>query len=132
MIPRVDYSLTNAKVIAPSSLTYKMDTDGEIIRGTCDSLGSVKQAVYKILSTERYQHYIYTPNYGIELMDLIGAPISYVCPELERRITEALVIDDRIDSVDTFTFDIKGGSVNASFVVHSVFGDFEGYKEVSY
>lgn len=132
MMPRINSALTVAKRGEYSNLTYKMDTDGEVIRGSCDSLNSVKQAVHKILSTERYQHYIYTPNYGVELLDLIGAPISYVCPELERRITEALVIDDRIDSVDTFTFDVKGGSVHASFVVHSVFGDFEGYKEVSY
>lgn len=42
----------------------------------------------------------------MELQDLIGKPMDYVMVEVERRITEALTQDDRIDSVDNFEFEV--------------------------
>ena len=47
-------------------------------------LVAVKQAVYKIIMTERYQYIMYSWNYGVELLDLFGEPVTYVCPELKR------------------------------------------------
>ena len=47
---------------------------------------------------------MYSWDYGVELADLFGEPVSYVCPELERRITEALLQDGRIEGVDGFSF----------------------------
>ena len=70
--------------------TYKMELESNLIRGYTDGQEAMKQAIFKILSTERYQYVMYSWNYGIELIDLYGEPVSYVCPELERRITEAL------------------------------------------
>lgn len=115
------------------SLNYKMHFEKEKIYGYCDKLIAMQQVVYKILFTERYKHIIYSWNYGIELADLFGEPKSYVCPELERRITEALVQDDRIESVDSFTFDTsKSGIVHTFFVVHTIFGDLNFEREVKY
>ena len=72
------------------SKTYKMNLyTGERVQGYTDGLEAIKQAVYKILNTERYSYIIYSWNYGIELKDLFGQAMSYVCPELERRVTEA-------------------------------------------
>ena len=46
---------------------------------------------------------LYIPrNYGIEIKDLIGKPISYVCAVIKGRIEEALLIDDRVESVTDF------------------------------
>ena len=76
---------------------------------------------------------MYSWNYGIELLDLFGMPVSYVCPELERRITEALTWDDRIESVDNFEFDLsKKGVVHVSFTAHTIFGDVEAEREVNF
>jgi len=87
------------------SLTYQMEMDSHRIRGYTDGLEAVRQAVYKIIMTERYQYIMYSWNYGIELQDLFGEPVTYVCPELKRRISEALLWDERIRSVDNFAFD---------------------------
>ena len=112
--------------------TYKMNLEDSRTRGYTDGLEAVKQAIYKILNTERYQYIMYSWDYGIELLDLYGEPISYVCPELERRITEALTWDDRIEDVSDFEFDSSvKGIVHASFVVHTVFGDIDAEKEVN-
>ena len=96
----------------------------------CDDVEAIKQAIYNILNTERYQYIIFSWDYGVELKDLFGKPIDYVMPEVERRITEALVQDDRIDSCDSFEFEKKGRKLLVTFVAHTKFGSVPAQKEV--
>lgn len=113
------------------TLTYKMDRKRERVIGLTEELEAVRQAVYKILQTERYEYLIYSGDYGIELKDLYGQPVSYVCPELERRITEALLWDSRIEGVEDFSFDTSvKGVVKVSFTVTTVFGEINSEQEV--
>lgn len=113
--------------------TYKMNLESNLIRGYTDGQEAMKQAIYKILNTERYQYVMYSWNYGIELLDLYGEPVSYVCPELERRIKEALTWDNRIQSVDNFEFNIsKKGEILVTFTAHTVFGDVVAEKVVNF
>lgn len=115
------------------SFTYKMQPDENLVRGYTDGLEAVKQAVFKIIMTERYQYIIYSWNYGIELADLFGEPITYVCPELKRRISEALLWDDRIEGVDGFEFNFpQMGVVHVAFTVHTIFGDIQAEREVNF
>lgn len=114
------------------SKVYKMDLEGDSIRGFCDGQDAMKQAVFRILNTERYQYLIYSWNYGIETLDLYGEPVTWVCPELERRITEALSVDSRITSVTDFEHDISvKGVIHTTFTVHTIFGDIEAEREVN-
>ena len=115
------------------SKTHKMDMKDMTVRGYTDELEAMRQAVYKILMTERFRYIMYSENYGLETVDLYGREVSYVCPELERRIIEALTWDERIDSVDNFSFDTSvKGVVHVFFTVHTVFGDFDAEREVSF
>ena len=127
MIPTTNKVLTTSlKVAQQPSLQNKMDIDRNRIAGTVDNRDAVQQTVYKILNTERYAYLIYSWDYGIELADLFGKPVMYVCPELERRIREALQQDDRITSVDSFEFDTsKKRTVKTTFIVHTIFGDLD-------
>lgn len=112
--------------------TYKMDLNGISIWGFCDGLEAMKQTVFRILNTERYQYIIYSWNYGMETLDLYGQPVTYVCPELERRIEEALLVDSRIVRVSDFEHDTSvKGVVYTTFTVHTVFGEFVAEKEVN-
>lgn len=125
-----DIIANDFEVVEQPSHTYKMvlptrDGDSTMFRGKTDELEAVQQAVYKILNTERYTYPIYSWNYGIELVDLFGQPIPWVYPELERRITEALVWDDRINSVTDFEFENVKNEVHASFTVNTVFGSYD-------
>ncbi|MDL2301337.1 DUF2634 domain-containing protein [Lachnospiraceae bacterium OttesenSCG-928-D06] len=114
------------------SKVYKMDLEGDSIRGGCDGQEAMKQAVFRILNTERYQYLIYSWNYGIETLDLYGEPVTWVCPELERRITEALSVDSRITSVTDFEHDTSvKGVIHTTFTVHTIFGDIEAEREVN-
>lgn len=115
------------------SFTYKMQTGQKLVRGHTDGLEAVKQAIFKIIMTERYQYIMYSWNYGIELLDLFGEPVTYVCPELKRRITEALLCDSRIQSVDSFEFVFpQKGIVHVTFTAHTIFGDVQAEREVNF
>lgn len=133
MIPSTNnLLLTDISIEQQPSRNYRMNFIENII-GKVDTLEAMKQVIFKILNTERYQHIIYSWNYGVELMDLIGEPVSYVLPEVERRITEALLQDDRIKSVSDFEFDTsKKKEVVCTFVVHTIFGDINTEKVVNY
>lgn len=133
MIPSTNTLLTTTLALETlPSRTYKMDLPQESIHNYCDEREAMKQAIYKIIHTQRYQYIIYSWNYGIELNDLFGEPISYVCPELKRRISEALMQDARIKSVDTFVFDtgVKR-QIHVSFIAHTIFGEIAAERKVS-
>lgn len=130
MTPNVSADL-EFEIQEQPSKTYKIDLDKDKIRGYVDEIEAIKQAIYKILNTERYKYLIYSWNYGIELADLFGEPIPYVYSEIKRRISEALTQDDRIDSVDAFSFENKKGIVSATFTAHTIYGDIESEKEVA-
>ena len=134
MIPSTNTILsTNLEVVKQPSKNYKLKIEHDVINGVCDELEAMVQVIYKILNTERYQHIIYSWNYGIELIDLYGEPMTYVCPELQRRIEEALIQDDRIKSIDDFEFDTsEKRTVKVTFSVHTIFGDIRAEKAVNY
>lgn len=111
--------------------TYKLNLIDLRITGFVDGLEAMKQSIYKILNTERYEHLIYTWNYGVELVDLYGESSSFAYPEIKRSISEALLQDQRIKSVDGFTFTSIKGSVNVQFTVHTIEGDIEVGKVVN-
>ena len=114
------------------SRNYRMLIESSRIFGVCDGREAMEQVIYKILNTERYRYVVYSWNYGIELLDLFGMPVDYVCPVLDKRISEALLQDDRIMEVNNFVFDTsRKGKVCASFTVVSDVGEIRAEKEVA-
>lgn len=133
MIPSTNGFLEQDFVIEEQpSKTYKIHLDENIILGYADGQEAMVQVIFNILNTERYQYVIYSWNYGIELIDLYGQPVSYVIPELKRRITEALTWDERIIGVDNFSFNVDKGKITCNFTVHTIFGDIETEKVVNF
>lgn len=130
MIPNVDILMEEITEVSYPSRTYKINFENDRINGYTDDLDAVRQAVYLILSTERYKFIIYSWDYGVELVDLIGQPIPYVMAELPRRITEALTQDDRIDDVVDFEFEHKGKKLHTTFTVVSNVGKISTELEV--
>lgn len=114
------------------TFTYRLDYENDKMYGYVDNQEAMKQVIYKILNTERYNHVIYSDNYGVELRDLIGEHIAYVIPEAERRIREALIWDERITSVFDFEFDIGKKSVGITFKCNTIFGEVNIETEINY
>ena len=128
MIPETSYApevLQTARVTTLPSLDWKIDLEKNIISGNIDETESVRQAVYMILSTERYTKPIYTWNYGIETYDLYQSNKTYIIPQLQSRIMDALYQDDRIQEVSNFKFDVRGSVYHVSFDVRTVFDTTE-------
>lgn len=126
-----DLDLVDFAIEQQPSYTYKLDIDRGRVKGMTDEADALLQAVYLILSVERYQYPIYSYNYGVELVDLIGQPKDYVMSEVKRRITEALTQDDRINSVDDWAFEVRKKAVKVTFTIHSIYGEIETSKEMS-
>lgn len=119
------------KIVKQPSKTFRLDMENKRIIGMTDGLEAVRQAVYCILNTERFDWLIYSWNYGVELKELFGKPLSLVKAKIKKRIKEALEQDDRIQSVDSFSFDSYEGKLLVRFQVHTSMGEIEAEKEVS-
>jgi len=131
MIPQTGDDLRQDFVfVTLPSKTFKMSHDTLTISGTIDQIQAVEQAVFLILNTERYFWLIFSWNYGVELHDLIGKDPEYCIPEIERRIREALLQDDRITAVENFQFEIDKKKVLTTFTVISIFGNINVEKVV--
>lgn len=132
MLPQVNDDLINdfEEVVEPSK-TYKLDLEKGQIVGFCDGEEAIRQAIYKILSTERYEYLIYSWNYGVEMKNLIGQPIPFVLSEIKRMITEALLQDDRIESVEFINVEMKKKTVLLEMQVNTVEGTLDIPWEVA-
>lgn len=130
MIPNTSVLTEGITEVTYPSNTYKIILETDRVSGHVDGLEAVKQAVYLILSSERYKFIIYSWNYGIELVDLIGQPMSYVISELPRRVKEALTQDDRIVDVTDFEFSQNGKKLHTTFTVVTNVGNISTAMEV--
>lgn len=119
-------------IVTQPSYTYRMDLEAERVRGMTDGIDAVRQAIFKILNTERYKSPIYSFNYGVELANLYGKEKHLATVEAESRIAAALLQDDRINAVDSWEVSYPAkGDIALKFVVHSVFGDVNAERTVN-
>ncbi|MEC0370055.1 DUF2634 domain-containing protein [Paenibacillus chibensis] len=99
--------------------TYALNIDVGELGGHVDGQDAVKQFIYKAIKTARFRFAIYDDDYGSELDDLIGQDVTTDLLETEvpRVIEEALIYDDRIDSVYGFELTREGDRLYVSFYV---------------
>lgn len=111
--------------------TWNINKDTNRIQGETDGQAAVRQAVEIILNVERFRWQIYRPYSGMQWDGLIGQDPGYVASELQRRITEALLMDDRVRGISDFTYSVSGNTLNASLTVNTVYGEIETGVEVN-
>ena len=135
MVPNINILSTEFEEVKVPSRTYKIEvTDGEAddrLVGYTDDSSAIQQAIYIILNTERYQHPIYSWNFGVEFLDLIGKPLPYVMSEIPRRVNEALTQDERIKGVRDFTFEKGKKSLHVTCIADTVVGAIPVEVEVT-
>ena len=112
--------------------TYAMDLGKKRICGYYTGIEAMRQAVYKILATGRYEEIIYSSGYGTELPDLMGRLTPYAWSEIEHTIMRALLYDDRITAVKDFVFKENRAKrvLLVTFTVVCDTGSFEYNEEV--
>ena len=103
--------------------TFMIDWSSRQISGMGSGLAAMRQAVDIILNTERFRWQIYSPNFGVELEELIGEEYDYVTSEIARRVEDAFSTDSRVLSVGNFVFTDQGqGVLKCVFDVSTIFG----------
>lgn len=123
-------AVENDDVVSEPSKTYHVFNNR--IAGFTTDLGAVAQAIEKILSTERFQHPIYSDNYGIELETLIGQDYGLVQAEIERIVKEAMLSDDRVIEITDLTLSKSEQKDSAvlRFNVNTVYGQLNYESQV--
>ncbi|OAB33863.1 DUF2634 domain-containing protein [Paenibacillus glacialis] len=133
MIPHSDFEMSDEELepVALPSRTYKLDlVNKRISSQTIDGLDAIKQVVFKILSTTRFEHLIYSNDFGSEVDLSASRGRSVFESEVERWVKEALTQDDRIVAVTGFKFAYELDNALVHFTVESEFGRYQETKEL--
>lgn len=111
--------------------TWWRDPDTNRIAGTADGHKAVAQAVEVMLLVERFRWQIYKPFFGMQWEGLLGQNPGYVAAELQRRIREAVAIDDRVTGISDFSYTLSGDTMTAQVTVNTVYGPLNQTVEVT-
>ena len=127
MIPQGSLDMQDGQETQQPGRTYRLDPITGTITGMIDGLRAVRQTVFKILQTERFEHEIYDDEFGAELQAQIGS--TAIRSDLSRRIRNALLQDDRILEVTVDEIEAAGDEATISFTVVTVYGSFTASQE---
>ena len=96
---------------------------GKIVEG----LEAIKVWIWLCMHTERFRHAIYSADYGTSLEQYIGHMLSeeYINTDCESEISDALLINEYIESIEDFEAVRNSDSLNISFRVVTKFGSLE-------
>lgn len=96
---------------------------GKIVEG----LEAIKVWIWLCMHTERFRHAIYSADYGTSLEQYIGHMLSeeYINTDCESEITDAMLINEYIESIEDFEVVRNSDSLNISFRVVTKFGSIE-------
>lgn len=112
------------------TLTYQV-VNGRV-QGMIDEQIATRQAIDKILRTERFVFPIYDDQYGNDFVELIGKDMPYAKNEVQRMINEALLGDDRVVNVNVDDIqEVDASSLEVNVTVETIFGDFDMEVEVT-
>lgn len=112
---------------------YGIDfSTGQLTGKIVEGLEAIKVWVWLCLHTERFRHAIYSSDYGASLEQYFGHLLSdeYISTDCENEISEALLINEYIQSIEDFLAEKEGEQLRISFKVITKFGDLEVGQDV--
>lgn len=95
--------------------------DGKLV--VLAGIEALKMWIIKVIRTEKFRFRIYESEndeqYGVMLEDLIGSNFDreFIEAEIEREVTEALLLHEYIISVDEWQFERNSKKMTVSFAV---------------
>lgn len=87
---------------------------------------ALREWIKKCIRTIKYRAAVHKDlEYGLNIDDLIGSelPTDFLKAEIEREVTDALLKNTYITSIENFTFDIDGSRLIANLTVNSIYDD---------
>lgn len=115
------YDFTNNCLLTKAGATYLAEKDE-----------ALKIWIYHALKVPRYIYPAHSKDYGNELNKLVGYVMDRETleSEIERYITEALMVNPYIQELGAFAFSYDGKSIIVSFSVTSIYGRFTYESEI--
>ena len=105
---------------------YEFDFNNNILTGkVLEGKDALKMWIYKALLTSRYTYSIYAWDYGQDLEELIGQgyEVDYIKSEVERKVTECLMINERITRCHNFEINLINDTLHITFTAETIFGE---------
>lgn len=111
---------------APKEYGINFQT-GQLTGKIVEGLEAIKVWIWLCMHTERFRHAIYSADYGTSLEQYIGHMLSeeYINTDCESEISDALLINEYIESIEDFEAVRNSDSLNISFRVVTKFGSIE-------
>ncbi len=114
--------------------TFKLDYEtGEISRELIAGAKSVEQFSLLALRTPRFEHAIYSDQFGSELLSLIkeqnDVTPAFLSSEIERVVNEAIIYDDRVSDIEDVEVYYQDNNAHISFKI-IVMGEVVDIEEV--
>lgn len=118
---------SNGKVVKlPKEYGINFET-GRLTGKIVEGVEAIKVWIWLCLHTERFRHAIYSSDYGTSFEQYIGHVLSdeYINTDCESEVTDALLINDYIESIENFGAVKDGEHLRISFRVVTKFGSLE-------
>lgn len=128
MIPIIDNKSVDS--LQQPYTTYKMNMESLRIEGLCDGKEALRQAIYKLIMTERASFLIYDRYYGISLVDLYGKNMGYASAVMRLRLEDCFKNDSRIKGISDLIMTKDRDSLKLKFTVNSIYGNMDFEMEV--
>lgn len=112
-------------------IAWNFQTDTPIIEEgdfkIIEGIEALRVWIYKAIKTARFQHEIYSWDYGCEITNLIGKGFtkSLIVSEVKRYIEEALMINEYIEEVHSIEVDLIDDRLNVSVGVDTHYGEVQ-------
>lgn len=112
-------------------LTWYINQGTGRIQGEVSGYEAVRQAVEIILNVERFRWQLYSPYSGMQWDGLIGQNPGYVYAEIQRRMADALKMDDRVRGISKFSYELEQDALSVDVTVDTVYGEVTTTVEVT-
>lgn len=139
MFPEIDFSELvdeeeGVQDYDEGNYTFNLNYEtGEISRELITGVESVEQFALLAMRTPRFEHAIYSDQFGSEILAVVkeqsDVTPAFLSSELERVVTEAIIYDDRVSDVTDFEMTIQDNNAYISFKI-IVMGDIIDIEEV--
>lgn len=111
---------------APKEYGINFQT-GQLTGKIVEGLEAIKVWIWLCMHTERFRHAIYSADYGTSFEQYIGHVLidEYINTDCESEITDALLINEYIESIEDFEAVRNSDSLDIKFRAVTKFGNIE-------
>lgn len=109
---------------------FKIDFENKTIGGIVDGKEALEQQVKMVLKTQRYKYPVFSHSFGTDYREVFSEGYQKAMGRLKNALCDSLKFDERIKTVDNFSFERRGTKMIVTFRVVSIYGAIESEIEL--